>query len=453
MSSKDLERFIEVYHLIHLKEIELDKNHPQDCLYEELRVKLLDAGRNVDDFYYRYEDNGTLVFCYYKGFVLVESKSLDEQMLARIASDEAELNKTVAKRNFRRFFDLVDPRLKIELLVEVFDFIPDPDKYPVVEEVINSVPGGFDLLPDDFMQNVQRFKGARLDRPISDENDHVFVYRGQATGAKKLDEAHSWTTDVNVAVRYALAEIRPGCVYQASVNTSDIIEYVTENREKEVLVAPDKLMNVKLVPMYQLDSLVPELEKAGIMSRYSSCSGAIQRIWFANPDGIHAISHTRRVLFLALIIAYFEGLKENDMIILAEAAMYHDIGRTTDGYDSVHGTASHKKAVDQGLLSAKAFEDMEVLRFVVENHSAPDMAVFKVLKQYHFKDRERAIYLYHLFKDADGLDRVRINDLNPDYLRSAFSFRLILIAHQLFQAGEYEKLAGFFFEPGGRGCV
>ena len=47
-------------------------------------------------------------------------------------------------------------------------------------------------------------------------------------------------------------------------------------------------------------------------------------------------------------------------------------------------------------------------------------------------DFERTKRLAKYFKDSDGLDRVRINHLNPDYLRNDFSKDLVDLAYELF---------------------
>ena len=47
-------------------------------------------------------------------------------------------------------------------------------------------------------------------------------------------------------------------------------------------------------------------------------------------------------------------------------------------------------------------------------------------------DFERTKRLAKLFKDADGLDRVRINHLDPAYLRNDFSKDLVDFAYDLY---------------------
>ena len=45
---------------------------------------------------------------------------------------------------------------------------------------------------------------------------------------------------------------------------------------------------------------------------------------------------------------------------------------------------------------------------------------------------DRAIRLAKFFKDADGLDRVRINHLDPAYLRNSYSKDLVDFAYEFY---------------------
>lgn len=48
-------------------------------------------------------------------------------------------------------------------------------------------------------------------------------------------------------------------------------------------------------------------------------------------------------------------------------------------------------------------------------------------------DFARAKRLCNFFKDSDGLDRVRINHLDPNYLRNDFSKVLVDFAYELYE--------------------
>lgn len=197
---------------------------------------------------------------------------------------------------------------------------------------------------------------------------------------------------------------------------------------------------VSAVPLLDIRDFIKELQSVGLIDKYYLYTEQINNNWFHNPGGIHALSHTKRVLFLSLIISYLENYSAADEHILGLASIYHDIGRLTDGYDPEHGIASYEKILRLQLSPIADQNDLETLRFIIQNHAIPDQSAYKKLNRYELVDIERTLRVYAAFKDADGLDRVRINDMNPEYLRTASSHRLLLLAHQLFQMEDLEDL-------------
>ncbi len=191
--------------------------------------------------------------------------------------------------------------------------------------------------------------------------------------------------------------------------------------------------------MIKISQLLSLMQTQAMIDRYFNYAGQIKSAWFHNPEGIHALSHTKRVLLLGILLAYLENLSEQECDLICLAAIYHDIGRLTDGYDTTHGLASYRKLVSRGLLQQIPTAQLETIRFIIELHAVADQAALKQLNKYQLPDVDRALKLYNLFKDADGLDRVRINDLNPDYLRNPGAHKLLLLAHQLFHDADYEK--------------
>ena len=79
--------------------------------------------------------------------------------------------------------------------------------------------------------------------------------------------------------------------------------------------------------------------------------------YFHRPQCIHGINHSKRVLFLVELLAALENLAEPERDILSIAAIYHDIGRTNDGVDAIHGYASFSKAEQMGLIHMESAED------------------------------------------------------------------------------------------------
>jgi len=115
---------------------------------------------------------------------------------------------------------------------------------------------------------------------------------------------------------------------------------------------------------------------------------------------------------------------------MAKASLYHDIGRTHDGVCYEHGRNSIQKALRLELIGGKVNEESEILRYVIVNHCLHDFKA-ESLDKYLIDNRERAVELLKLFKDSDGLDRVRIGDLDVKYLRYPVSGELVPFAEYL----------------------
>ncbi len=65
-------------------------------------------------------------------------------------------------------------------------------------------------------------------------------------------------------------------------------------------------------------------------------------------------------------------------------------------------------------------EEINIIEFIMQYHCIGDEESREALDKLAWDDdiADRTWKLYQLFKDADGLDRVRIKDLNVDYLRT-----------------------------------
>jgi hypothetical protein len=160
-----------------------------------------------------------------------------------------------------------------------------------------------------------------------------------------------------------------------------------------------------------------------------------QPSWFTHkPHGIHGIGHAARVLVWADLIA--RRLQACDISLDLEAvrwaAVLHDVGRLSDGIDRGHGSRSATWVKNnRGSLPIVPPGDCVSL--------SGDDTIERVLTccQWHeIGDGEIPAMTPELMciKDADGLDRVRINDLNPAYLRSGPARLLVEDARALFCA-------------------
>ena len=144
---------------------------------------------------------------------------------------------------------------------------------------------------------------------------------------------------------------------------------------------------------------------------------------------VHGIGHIHRVLLFAGLIAWKEGLSEEDARQYFRAASYHDVGRSFDGLDIYHGARSALRLEE---LTGQTGENLIELKAAVTAHSRPDGDMETIVASFHPADYERALELTRLLKDADNLDRVRLGDLKIKFLRHQSARDLEGFAHRLF---------------------
>ena len=156
--------------------------------------------------------------------------------------------------------------------------------------------------------------------------------------------------------------------------------------------------------------------------------------WFERPNSIHGISHTRRVLIHAQHIAAARDVEPEWFESLVLAVAWHDIGRTHDGREPDHGANSVAKVQALGLDRGVPPPILARTFFAMRWHSVPDylgLDSAASLPPNHRPEPGTMVRVLWLLKDADGLDRVRIHDLDPEQLRYEESVRLVDSARQL----------------------
>lgn len=137
---------------------------------------------------------------------------------------------------------------------------------------------------------------------------------------------------------------------------------------------------------------------------------------------IHGQGHIERVIMLGAIIAMGEGFDFEDTRLALFACSYHDIGRSNDRRDDDHGTVSAGKIVSRKLVDIipdVSDEDIAILQAAIATHSMHDSSLQANMDKFGVPAyaQERCRRICWCLKDADNMDRVRLNDLDPKYLR------------------------------------
>lgn len=148
---------------------------------------------------------------------------------------------------------------------------------------------------------------------------------------------------------------------------------------------------------------------------------------FTHPSTLHGQAHVARVMVHAFRLIAATGWRDEAPRLWA-AVYLHDLARTHDGRCHRHGADAMQRFDSMpelrelfstgGVVDA----DYEAIRTAVVHH-----CLLEELDRSHTHWR-----LASLLKDADGLDRVRLRDLDPLFLRNAESRTMVRFAQSLF---------------------
>lgn len=151
----------------------------------------------------------------------------------------------------------------------------------------------------------------------------------------------------------------------------------------------------------------------------------IKHDWLGHDSLLHGVAHMMRTFILQELIC--NQLKEDGVAVNREATRWasfvHDVGRVDDGHDLDHGRRSAQWMKDN-LSQSMSPELLDTATYIVHWHVP--------------QDSEAPVMTTELkvLKDADGLDRVRIGDLNVSYLRTDAAVGLIETAQKLYELSQ-----------------
>lgn len=150
---------------------------------------------------------------------------------------------------------------------------------------------------------------------------------------------------------------------------------------------------------------------------------------FRHRSTLHGQAHVSRVMIHAMRLIEVTGRHEYRAQLWASVFL-HDLARTHDGVCHRHGADAAQRLRDEPGLQQRLTEaglveaDYPAIEAAVTAHSAP-----KEVSRDH-----QHWPLIALLKDADGLDRVRLGDLDSRYLRNAEAKTMVPFAQALFDA-------------------
>jgi hypothetical protein len=171
------------------------------------------------------------------------------------------------------------------------------------------------------------------------------------------------------------------------------------------------------------------------LQAWAALAPVVWHDWFVHDSSLHGVRHTQRVHIHVRRLARGLSWDDADTELALLAALWHDIGRTNDGWDPGHGEDSARRARKKQFLDVLSPADAALVVFAIRLHSLPDELGEEEARR--LAEQERALRILWLLKDADGLDRVRLrghDGPDPAQLRHTQTVVMIPFAKQLLKA-------------------
>lgn len=173
---------------------------------------------------------------------------------------------------------------------------------------------------------------------------------------------------------------------------------------------------------------------------------------FVHPSDVHGQRHVARVMIHAFRLIEATGWTHLATRLWGSVYL-HDLARTHDGRCLRHGA----DAVERWRTSSTLADTLATHGLHFADEPGVQRAVTLHCKPNDLEpDRADPDWpLVALLKDADGLDRVRLGDLNPSYLRLPASPAMVDFAQQLYDDTHWSipegpALFGALLEAAGR---
>lgn len=428
-TSIDIERYYKEGYSVGLTANEFAKKYPR------LPISRIYAARNMlAPLYYCELDNPAIPIVlslniYGDKRLAVNSES-DEKFQQRVL-DTAENISAGNARFIRSYFFSLEDCLRVSVLSKYIELSnPGEDLYVLFLDLYRTSDFGFSSLSESGLQKVFAGKSQKqkqdTEKKLSSLPDVVTIYRGEGSKSTPYEKSFSWTTSYKAACFFAcrIPSLENSRIITAHINKSDIIEYFPDDEEKEVLVPPAAVKDVKVDVLFGINALTDEIQALyPLYQRYRSRISALYDDYGRADDEEHNAEHTLRVLFNALLLVQVQGidLTKKESHQLCDAILYHDIGRTNDDVDDSHGAKS------KDIYYDAAPECNSATAFLIEYHCLDDRKALKALKASNIRDKERVWLLYTILKDADALDRVRfgMRAVDPKYFRNEMAHKLL----------------------------
>lgn len=232
--------------------VDIDKSMPYIDDITSLERLLAEYDISINNFYYQSYMGYLRLFYVYNGFIMDLNISQNIITLMESIKDmQEEFNSYfINKEEMPEFLFYKSTNLFRPQMIEFLsDYMRDNDLKKVVKDYQKSSDYNANNFSLDIMKKTYSDTVDIIDNFL--ENGLVKIYRGVGSKSNELNNAYSWTLNIDVAKFFATRSIHSEenkddmCVYEAIVDKNAILGVIVDN-EEEVLINPELINNYEI---------------------------------------------------------------------------------------------------------------------------------------------------------------------------------------------------------------
>ncbi|MGF7058651.1 hypothetical protein [Brassicibacter mesophilus] len=211
-------------------------------------------GEETNNIYYSEKDYFKFFYLDFNDYVYLPLPATDLDTLKQyniyesILFEKEKINNIIKKKEFEDLFFMIDKQFLFKAYEDLFNKIPDNIKFPCFRIVYMRSEYGFAELNSDFIKKVFSYQNDKefLKELDFDGDDYLTVYRGEGSQSNTVDNAFSWSIDEESALFFANRFGEDNArLYTAKIHKDNIIDYITQRNEEEILLLPEHLEDIE----------------------------------------------------------------------------------------------------------------------------------------------------------------------------------------------------------------
>ncbi|PLS19442.1 hypothetical protein CVD28_03225 [Bacillus sp. M6-12] len=234
----------EVYQLIK------DSGKYQVPSLQELKKVVKKLEIEEDDLYLSV--NPFSPFVYIHQLTYVDIQNLNESFLdmyqvkKTIHSLREDMEKFRDEGDYESIIHITSNKYVLNIFHEVYNEVELEKRYSLFRETYTQMEYGFEAFQPDILEEVLTLNmdTSFKEQLKPDNKGYITIYRGEGSKSRGLEEAYSWTINQKIAHFFAKRFDKEGKVYQGKVHINDVIDYIDDRNEGEILVIPTNVKEI-----------------------------------------------------------------------------------------------------------------------------------------------------------------------------------------------------------------